>query len=83
MTGQWKAVTDSGQEMVLTYQWAVKGHAIVSTFKMTDQYGQATDVGIAFSKIDATTMKVGVYGLENGELSYNAWFEINYKRQKK
>jgi hypothetical protein len=130
MAGQWKATTDDGQDIVLAYQWAVKGHAIVSSFKMgesssqgmiyfdaeeqqvrqfsvdsrgratkatwevqdsraiaktkmTDEYGQTTDVAIAYSKIDSTTMKVAVYGLEDGELSDYPWFEINFKKQKK
>jgi hypothetical protein len=130
MAGQWKATTDDGQEIVVAYQWAVKGHAIVSTFKMgdrssqgmiyfdadeqqvrqfsvdsrgratkatwdardgkaiaktqmADEYGQITDVAIAYSKIDETNMKVEVFGLESGELSDYAWFEINFKKQKK
>jgi hypothetical protein len=130
MAGQWKATTDDGQDIVLSYQWAVKGHAIVSTFKMgdnssqgmiyldadeqqvrqfsvdsrgratkatwdardgkaiaktqmTDEYGQTTDVAIAYSKIDDANMKVEVFGLENGELSDYAWFEITFKKQKK
>ncbi|MHC4324177.1 MAG: hypothetical protein ACYSUX_07880 [Planctomycetota bacterium] len=130
MAGKWKAATDDGQEIVLAFQWAVKGHAIVSSFKMgenssqgmiyfdvdqqqvrqfsvdsrgrttkatwdiqdskaisktkmTDEYGQATDVAIAYSKIDGTDMKVEVYGLENGEISDYSWFEINFKKQKK
>jgi hypothetical protein len=130
MAGQWKATTDDGQDIVLAYQWAVKGHAVVTSFKMgenssqgmiyfdadqqqvrqfsvdsrgratkatwdvqdgkavaktkmTDEYGQTTDIAIAYSKIDGTTMKVDVYGLENGELSDYAWFEVNFKKQKK
>jgi hypothetical protein len=130
MAGQWKATTDDGLEIVLAYNWAVKGHAIVSTFKMgdnssqgliyfdtdqqqvrqfsvdsrgratkatwdardgkaiaktqmADEYGQTTDVAIAYSKIDSTNMKVEVYGLEDGELTDYPWFEINFKKQKK
>ena len=130
MAGQWKAATDDGQEIVISYQWAVKGHAIVTTFKMgdnssqgmiyldadeqqvrqfsvdsrgratkatwdvqdgkaiaktqmTDEYGQTTDIAIAYSKIDDTNMKAEVFGLENGELSDYAWFEVNFKKQKK
>jgi len=130
MAGQWKATTDNGQEIVLAYQWAVKGHAIVTTFKMgenssqgmiyldadqhqvsqlsvdsrgratkatwdvqdskaisktqmTDEYGQTTDVAIAYSKIDGTNMKVEVYGLENDQLSEYPWFEITFKKHKK
>ena len=40
MAGKWKATTDDGQEIVVTYQWAVKGHAIVSTLKMGDNTSQ-------------------------------------------
>ena len=130
MAGNWKAVTDDGQEILLSYQWAVKGHAIVSTFKMgdsssqgmiyydaeteqvrqfsvdsrgrankatwdvqegkaiartkmTDEYGQTTDVAIAYSKNDAGAMKVQVYGLEDGELSEYPWFEVEFKKQQK
>ncbi|MHC4166696.1 MAG: hypothetical protein ACYSWQ_07050 [Planctomycetota bacterium] len=130
MAGKWKATTEDGQEILLAYQWAVKGHAIVTTFKMgdsssqgmiyfdadqqqvrqfsvdsrgratkatwevqdgkaiartrmTDEYGESTDVAIAYSKVDATTMKVAVYGLEDGELSEYPWFEVNFKKQKK
>ncbi len=130
MAGQWKAVTDDGTEILLTYRWAVDGHAIVSNLKMgenlsqgiiylvadeqqagqltvdsrgqattatwevqdgkaitktkmTDEYGQATEVGFVYSKIDATNMNVAVYGLDNGELSDSSWFEIDFKKQKK
>ena len=130
MAGKWKAVTDDGQEILLSYQWAVKGHAIVSTFKMgdnssqgmiyldaeteqvlqfsvdsrgrankatwdvqdgkaiartkmTDEYGQTTDVAIAYSKTDAAAMRVEVYGLDGGELSDYPWFEVEFKKQKK
>ncbi len=40
MVGQWKANTDDGQDIVLGFQWAVKGHAIVSTFKMGENSSQ-------------------------------------------
>jgi hypothetical protein len=130
MVGKWKTTTDDGQEILLGYQWAVKGHAVVTTFKMgdsssqgmiyfdaegqqvrqfsvdsrgratkatwevqegkavakttmADEYGQVTDVGITYSKVDADTMKVGVYGLESGGLSDYPWFEANFKKQKK
>ena len=130
MAGKWKASTDDGQEILLSYQWAVKGHAVVTNFKMGDnssqgmiyfdakeqqvrqfsvdsrgratkatwdvengkptartkmanEYGETTDVAIAYSKIDASTMKVEVFGLEDGKLSDYAWFEVSFKKQKK
>jgi hypothetical protein len=128
--GKWKATTDSGQEIVSTFNWAVNGHAIVTTFKMGDrssrgliyfdadaeqvrqfgvdsqgqatqgtwesqdgkailkttmrnQQGEATDLAIAYAKVDSTTIKVGVYALEYGQLADSPWFEMNYKKQKK
>jgi hypothetical protein len=130
MVGRWKAVTDDGTEMLLSYRWAVKGHAMVSSFKMgereslgiiyldmdaqqgkqvsvdsrgrvtkaiweseygeaisrtkmTNEYGEATDVGIVYSKVDNTTINVAIHGLDNDELSDDSWFDIDFKKQKK
>jgi len=130
MVGRWKATTDDGTEILLSYLWAVKGNAMVSSLKMgersslgiiyldmdaqqgrqisvdsrgrvskatweaeygdaiskttmTNEYGESTDVGIAYSKVDETTINVAIYGLENGELSDDSWFDINFKKQKK
>ena len=130
MVGRWKATTDDGTEILLSYQWAVKGNAMVSSLKMgerstlgmiyldldaqqgkqisvdsrgqvtkatweaeygeamcrtkmTNEYGEATDVGIGYSKVDDATIKVAIYGLDNGELSDSSWFEIDFKKEKK
>jgi len=130
MIGRWKATMDDGTDMLLTYRWAVKGHAMISSFKMgerltlgmiyldldaqqgkqisvdsrgqvtkatweaeygeaiakttmSNEYGEATDVGIAYSKVDDTTIKVAIHGLDNGELSDSPMFEINFKKEKK
>jgi len=130
MVGRWKATTDDGTEILLSYLWAVKGHAMISSFKMgereslgviyldmdaqqgkqisvdsrgqvtkatweaedgdaiakttmTNEYGETTNVGIAYSKVDNTTINVAIYGLDNGELSDDSWFEINFKKEKK
>ncbi|MDT8302722.1 MAG: hypothetical protein RQ760_14660 [Sedimentisphaerales bacterium] len=130
MVGRWKATTDDGTEILLSYLWAVKGHAMISSLKMgereslgiiyldmdaeqgkqisvdsrgevtkatweaeygeaisktkmTNEYGEATDVGIAYSKVDNNTINVALYGLDNGELSDDSWFDINFKKEKK
>jgi hypothetical protein len=130
MIGRWKATMDDGTDMLLTYRWAVKGHAMISSFKMgerltlgmiyldldaqqgkqisvdsrgqvtkatweaeygeaiakttmSNEYGEATDVGIAYSKVDDTTIKVAIHGLDNGVLSDSSMFEINFKKEKK
>jgi len=130
MMAKWTAATDSGQSIVISFQWAVKGHAIITAFemgersshgmiyfdadeqavkqfsvdsrgqannaswepmggkalcrtKMTDEYGDKTDVGIAYSQVDATTLKVEVYRLENGQVPDYPAFEMNFKKAKK
>ncbi len=37
MMGRWKATTDSGENILLGYQWAVDGHAVIYTFQMGDR----------------------------------------------
>ena len=36
VVGRWTAETDDGQTIELTYRWVLKGHMIVSSFKMGD-----------------------------------------------
>ncbi len=58
------------------------GKAILKT-TMKNQQGEATDLAIAYAKVDSTTIKVGVYAVEYGQLADSPWFEMNYKKQKK
>ncbi len=130
MMAKWTAATDSGQSITINFQWAVKGHAIITGFEMgersshgmiyfdadeqavkqfsvdsrgqatkatwepmgvkalcrtqmTDEYGDRTDVGIAYSKVDDTTMKVEVYRLENGQVPDYPAFQMNFTKAKK
>ena len=62
--------------------WEAQGSKAIAKTKMTNEYGEATDVGITYTKVNDTTMKVAVHGLENGELSYDPRFEINFKKAK-
>lgn len=127
LVGSWKGTTDEGQDILISYQWAVDGHAMTSTLdmgevsstgmiyfdagaeqvkqvsinsrgqkseatwesdygkavcktSMTDQYGDSTDVGVVYSKVNNTTIHIALHGLENGELSYDSWFEMDYKK---
>jgi len=52
MAGNWKGYTDDGQEILLSYQWAAKGHAITSSFKM----GETSQQGLIY--FDATMEQV-------------------------
>lgn len=39
LAGDWKASTDNG-DIVLTYRWALKGHALMTSFTMGDRSSQ-------------------------------------------
>ncbi|MCK4998267.1 MAG: hypothetical protein KAS23_01990 [Anaerohalosphaera sp.] len=128
LAGRWKATTDEGEEISLSYRWAVEGNAIIVDTKigevtshgmiyfsedeqqvkqisvdskgkvtkstwdvqygklvlktsMTDEYGQTEKMGITFEKTNDKTMKVELYNIEYGELSYNSWAQLEFKRQ--
>ena len=74
-------VDSRGQAFAAT--WEVQDGKAITKTKMIDEYGEATDVGIAYSKVDDTTIKVAIHGLDNGELSDSSMFEINFKKEKK
>jgi len=40
MVGRWKATTDDGVDVLLSYQWAVDGHALVYSFQMGERLGK-------------------------------------------
>jgi len=63
--------------------WESQGAKAICKTKWTDEYGDSTDVAFAYSKVDSKTMKVEVYTLENGELSWDPVYELNFTRQKK
>ncbi len=80
---QAKQLSVDSRGRVIKATWEAQyGEAIAKT-TMTDEYGDSTDVGIAYSKVNDTTISVAIYGLDNGELSDDSWFEINFKKQKK
>ncbi len=60
--------------------WEAQGEKAILKTTMSDEYGQATELGVTFAKVNDTTINVGVYALENGELSYDPWFEMDYKK---
>ena len=63
--------------------WEADGIKAICRTKMINEYGEATDVGIAYSKVDSKTMKVEVYTVENGQLSWDPVFELNFTKQQK
>jgi len=50
---------------------------------MSDEYGDATEVAIVYSKVNATTIHVAVHGLEYGVVSDSPFWEGDFKQVKK
>ncbi len=63
--------------------WASEYGQVKATTKMTDEYGDSTDVVIVYSKVNSTTIGVAVYGLEYGVMSDSPYFEKNFSKVKK
>lgn len=72
------SINSRGQRNEATWE-SDYGKAVCKT-SMTDQYGDSTDVGVVYSKVNNNTIHIALYGLENGELSYDPWFEMDYKK---
>ena len=70
MAGQWKATTDDGQEIVLAYKWAVKGHAIVSSFKM----GESSSQGMIY--FDADQQQVRQFSVDSRGRANKATWDV-------
>ena len=130
MVGSWKATTDDGQDILITHQWTVDGHAMTSGFEMEglssqgliyfdadaeevkqfsvnsrgqtseatwesvdgkaialttmqDEYGEATDAGIVYSRVNANAITISIHGRNYGELSDDAWFTLDCKKVRK
>lgn len=130
MLGKWKYTTEEGTDILMSYQWAVDGHAIVYKFQMGDRLsqgliyfdammeevkqfsvdskgrtikatwapeydkavsntqmyndeGELRDIAIVYSKVNNSTMNVAVHSMENGQRSYDPWFEVNFTKLKR
>lgn len=64
-------------------EWTEDGDKAISISEGTDAYGDVQKFGISHAKVDADTMRVGVYAVEDtGELADEPWISMDYKRQK-
>jgi hypothetical protein len=61
--------------------WESEYGDITSKIKSNDEYGQEQEMGIVYSKKDAKSMTVKVYGVKWGELSDDPWATLDFKRQ--
>jgi hypothetical protein len=69
--GQWKTTTDDGQDIVATYEWAVKGHAIVSRLKI----GEVSSQGMIY--FAAQEQQVRQVTVDSRGRTINATWESN------
>jgi hypothetical protein len=64
-------------------EWTEDGDRAVSITTSTDAYGDVQKFGISHAKVDADTMRVAVYAVEDtGELADEPWMSSDYRRQK-
>ena len=64
-------------------EWQGEADKAILKSEYTGTDGETRKMGVVHSKVDADTMKVGVYRVEDtGELAEEPWGELEYKRQK-
>ncbi len=64
--------------------WLAENGKAVWRNEHPGEYGEVNRMAFVYSKTDAQTMKADIYGLdENGQLSDQPGFTLEYKRQKK
>jgi hypothetical protein len=63
--------------------WYPDGDKPVVRLDYTQRSGESGKMAIMHSKVDADTMKVSMYGVdESDQLAYEPWATLEYKRQK-
>jgi hypothetical protein len=130
LAGRWKATTDDGQEIELSYRWSLDRHLAIVDFKMGEYAshsmiyydpveqkivevgvdnrggtgkgtwdmedekavsksdrrgadGQAMKVALLHSKVDAKTMKIEVFSVDDSDQrADDPWATLEFKRQK-
>ncbi|HIJ53701.1 MAG TPA: hypothetical protein HPP66_11180 [Planctomycetes bacterium] len=62
--------------------WEPQDDRLVSKREHVDAEGKVRKSAAVYSKVDARTMKIALYGLdENGELNDEPWFTMDFKRK--
>jgi len=62
--------------------WEVQDDKLVSKSESIDAESNVQKSATVFSKVDAKTIKIALYGLDQyGELNDEPWFTMNFKRQ--
>ena len=62
--------------------WEAQDDKLVSKNERVDAEGNVQKSATIFSKVDAKTIKIALYGLDqNGELNDEPWFTMDFKRK--
>ncbi len=62
--------------------WQAQGDKLVSKNERIDAEGNVQKSGAVYSKVDARTIKIALYGLSQyDELNDEPWFTMDFKRQ--
>ena len=79
---QVKQISVDSKGRVTNSTWDSEYGKLILKISRVDDYGQTQKMGVTFDKVDANTMTVKLYGLEQGQLSYDPWAEMEFKREK-
>jgi hypothetical protein len=63
--------------------WEPDGEKAVSKSRRVDGDGQSREMAMVHTKVDARTMKVTLYAVEDGKLADEPWGTVEFKRQKR
>ena len=79
---QVKQISVDSKGRITNSTWDAQYGKLILKTSIRNDDGQTQKMGVTFEKVDAKTMKVKLYGLEYGELSYDPWAEMEFKREK-
>jgi len=68
------------QGKVTKSTWTSAYGTIKAETQMSDEYGQATDVVIVYSKVNNTTIGVAVHVMEYGVMADSPVFEMDFNK---
>ena len=81
-TQQVKQISVDSKGRVTNSTWDAQYGDLILKTSITNDEGQTQKMGVTFEKVDATTMTIKLYDMQYGELSYEPWAEMEFKREK-
>ena len=79
---QVKQISVDSKGRVTHSTWDAQYGKLILKTSMTDDDGQTKKLGVTFEEVDATTMTIKLYDMKYGQLSYEPWTEMEFKREK-